>query len=88
MYRKAGVRRGVYFNPEYPHSVLTTVERGLVQFLSKFNNPGKPKNKAISTHKCMLENRLSLGSDNGEIEVATAANRCVDLWKVFFIELQ
>ena len=27
----------------------------------------------------MLENWLSLGSANGEIEVATAANRCVDL---------
>ena len=29
MYREAGARRREYFNPEYPHSVLTQVERGL-----------------------------------------------------------
>ena len=29
MYREAGARRGVHFNPECPHSVLPTVERGL-----------------------------------------------------------
>ena len=37
----------------------------------------EPKNKDTST-QCMLENQLSLGSDNGEIEVATAAKRCVE----------
>ena len=29
MYREPGARRGVYFNPECPYSVLTTVERGV-----------------------------------------------------------
>jgi len=29
MYREAAAGCGVYFNPECPHSVLTTVERGL-----------------------------------------------------------
>ena len=33
---------------------------------------------SLSTRKCMLENWLSLGSDNGEIEVATAAKHCVE----------
>ena len=37
----------------------------------------KHKNKALNTHKCMLENWLSLGSENGEIEVVTAAKSCV-----------
>ena len=46
MYREAGVRRGIHFNPECPHSVLPTVERGL---------KSEPKNKSTSTH-CMLEN--------------------------------
>ena len=34
MYREAGARHGVYFNPECLHSVVTTVERGFVQFWS------------------------------------------------------
>ena len=67
MYREAGARRSVQFNPECPHSVLPTVERGL---------RSEPKN--TSTRKCMLENQLSLGSDNGEVEVATASKRCVE----------
>ena len=46
MYREAGARRGVHFNPECPHSVLPTVERGL---------KSEPKNKDTST-QCMLEN--------------------------------
>ena len=46
MYREAGARRGVHFNPECPHSVLPTVERGL---------KGEPKDKDTST-QCMLEN--------------------------------
>ena len=33
----------------------------------------------LSTRMCTLENWLSLGSDNGEVEVATAAKRCVEL---------
>ena len=60
--RSRRARRGLQFNPECPHSVLPTVERGL---RSELNN------KATSTRKCMLENHLSLGSDNGEIEVVT-----------------
>ena len=34
----------------------------------------KPGRAQESTRKCVLENWLSLGSNNGEIEVATAAN--------------
>ena len=41
MYREAGARRGVQFNPECPHSVLPTVERGQRR---------EPKNKAIQVH--------------------------------------
>ena len=50
MYREAGARRGIYFNPECPHSVLTTVECGLKA------GQAQSKNKAISTRKYMLEN--------------------------------
>ena len=39
----------------------------------------KARRAQESTRKCMLENWLSLGSDNGETEVATAAKRCVEL---------
>ena len=46
MYREAGARRGVHFNPECPHSVLPTVGRGL---------KSEPKNKDTSI-QCMLEN--------------------------------
>ena len=49
MYREAGARRGVHFNPECPHSVFTTVERG---------QKSEPKSKATSTRKCMLENYI------------------------------
>ena len=44
----------------------------------KFKKLDKP-NKAVSTRKCILENWLSLRSDSGEIEVATAAKRCVEI---------
>ena len=47
MYREAGARRGVHFNPECPRSVFTTVECG---------QKSEPKSKATSTRKCMLEN--------------------------------
>ena len=40
---------------------------------------GEPNNKDNYTRKCMLENWLSLGSDNGEIEVATDAKHRVEL---------
>ena len=74
MYRKAGVRPGVYFNPTFSSRAWTRPGFGP----KSVKKPGEPKNKAISTHKCMLENWLSLGSDNGEIEVATAAKCCVE----------
>ena len=70
MQPEAGARRGVYFNTEC-YSLLTTVESRPVW--------GDPKNKAKSTRKCMLESWLSLESENGEIEVATAAKSCVAL---------
>ena len=54
MYREAGTRRSVYFNPKCPHSVLTTqssVDSSSCSSKSRVN-------KAISAHKCklMLEN--------------------------------
>ena len=48
------------------------------RFGPKFKKLDKP-NKAVSTRKCILENWLSLRSDSGEIEVATAAKRCVQI---------
>ena len=47
-------------------------------FGPKFKKLDKP-NKAVSTRKCILENWLSLRSDSGETEVATAAKRCVEI---------
>ena len=63
MYREAGV----YFNPECPHSALTIVDRGhgLQNFFVS-----SPNSRASSR---TLENRLSLGSENGENEIATVA---------------
>ena len=62
MYREAGARRGVHFNPECPHSVLTTVERGLKSDLNKYTQ--------VYAWGLVV-------FDNEEIEVATAAKRCV-----------
>ena len=67
MYREAGARRR---NPECPHSVL---ERGL------FVLSWVSQRTRLRTRKCMLENWVSLASDNGETEVTTAAKRCVEL---------
>ena len=68
MYREAGERCGVYFNPKCLHSVLTTQSSvdssSLVQKARQAQEQGR---------KCMLENWLSLGSDSREIEVTTAA---------------
>ena len=73
MYREAGAHR-VYFNPEAAfsthHNRVWT--NPVFAFGPKFRRLGQPKNKAIiSTRKCMLEDWLSLGFDNGEIEVAS-----------------
>ena len=39
----------------------------------------KSQRTGLSTPKCMLKNWLPLGLTMGEIEVVTAANRCVDM---------
>ena len=74
MYREAGARCGVYFNPKCLHSALTT--QSSVDSSSLVQKAGQAQEQG---HKCMLENWLSLGSDSGEIEVATAAKCCVEL---------
>ena len=47
-----------------------------IQYFPQFER--EPENKDTSTHKCTLENQLSLGSENEEIEAATAPKRCVE----------
>ena len=49
-----------------------------IQYSPQFDRGLESEPKDTSTHKCVLENQLSLRSDNGEIEVATAARRCVE----------
>ena len=78
MYREAGARRGVYFNPDASIQCSQQLSVDSSSFGPKFKKLDKP-NKAVSTRKCILENWLSLRSDSGEIEVATAAKRCVEI---------
>ena len=80
MYWEAGSCCCVYLNwnahIQYTHHSL--VERGVVQvFVPSSKSWASPRTR-LSTCKCMLENWLSLGSDNGKIEVDTDAKRCVE----------
>ena len=70
MYREAGARRGVHFNPERPHSVLNTVERGLK------SEPMQEPRLQVHASVCLIIS--CLWDLTMTIEVATATKRCVE----------